>query len=129
MTGADATLNTVSKYIDIGLPLLILAFIAWWVAKYSPNLVKAANNLGESMKANTSATCALKDVFDVQGDQLMNVTVKLQGAVDTLARCEAKQVKMEDFNKLFILVSTMQNKLNELHTEMTAHAKKHEEDL
>lgn len=128
MTGTDALITTIGKFVDLGIPIAILVFLGWLAIKYTPSLIKAANNLGDSMQANTAATCELKNVFTLQGDQLKSVTEKLQGAVDSLARCEARQVKMEDFNKLFILVSTMQNKLNELHVEMVDHTKRHEEE-
>ena len=129
MTDADVLIGTIGKYIDIGLPLIILLFIGWWAIKYAPGLVKAANNLGDSMKMNTSAVCELKNVFNVQGDQLKTVTDKIQGAVESLGRVEARQVKAEDYAKLYDLVLSMQKKMNELHIEMTIHVNKHKEEL
>lgn len=121
METADTLLTTIKGLLDLGIPVAILIVIAWLALKYTPGLIKAANNLGDSMKSNTTATNDLRSVFNVQGDQLRTVTEKLQGAVDSLARCEAKQVTMPDFVKLFDLVSSMQVRLNELQTEMNAH--------
>ena len=121
METADTLLTTIKGLLDLGIPVAILIVIAWLALKYTPGLIKAANNLGDSMKSNTTATNDLRSVFNVQGDQLRTVTEKLQGAVDSLARCEARQVTMPDFVKLFDLVSSMQVRLNELQTEMNNH--------
>ena len=67
MTGTDALITTIGKFVDLGIPIAILVFLGWLAIKYTPSLIKAANNLGDSMQANTAATCELKKCIYAAG--------------------------------------------------------------
>ena len=45
METADTLLTTIKGLLDLGIPVAILIVIAWLALKYTPGLIKAANNI------------------------------------------------------------------------------------
>lgn len=118
MDGADQILETISKLLNLGVPVAMLIVIAWLAIKYAPGAIKAIQSLGENIKLNTMSQGELKLSYDKQVDRLAVVTAQLEDTLHTLGKVEAKQVTITEFNKLIDLVYGMQLKINDLHENM-----------
>ena len=118
MDGADQILETISKLLNLGVPVAMLIVIVWLTIKYAPGAIKAIQSLGETIKLNTMSQAELKLSYDKQVDRLSVVTSQLEDTLHTLGKDEAKQVTLTEFNKLVELVYGMQVKINDLHANM-----------
>lgn len=117
MDGTDI-FSMIEKLLNLGVPVAILVVIVSLTIKYAPGAIKALQSLGENIRLNTLSQAELKLSYDKQVDRLSVVTAQLEDTLQTLAKVEAKQVTLTEFNKLIDLVYGMQVKINELHANM-----------
>ena len=118
MEGADQILVTISKLMDMGMPVAMLVVIVWLTIKYLPGLISTFKGLGDSMTKNTAATMDLKSAFDNQVDKMALVTFQLQNVVDNLNKVEAQQVKLPAFDKMSGIINEILYKVNSLYDGM-----------
>ena len=115
MDGADQILETISKLLNLGVPVAMLIVIVWLIIKFMPNLISSFKILGDNIKLNTTATEGLKMAFDRQVDKMSLVTVQLNDVIKTLSEVEINQVKKNEFDKMYALVYEMHTKINHIH--------------
>ncbi len=127
MESADNIFSSIEKLLNLGVPVAMLIVIVWLTIKYSPGVIAAVKGLSDNLLKNTNAVDDLGKVYEGQGNKLNVVTEKIQGAVESLGRVESKQVKMEDFNRLYELTYSLHQKLNSLYEEMEKHAQDHKD--
>ena len=110
--------GSIERLLNLGVPVAILIVIIYLAIKYAPGAIKAVQMLAENIKLNTMSQAELKVSYDKQVDRLSGVTEQLKDVVEVLEKVEARQVRVEEFNKIVNLVYDMQVKLNDLHKRM-----------
>ena len=121
MDGADQILETISKLLNLGVPVAMLVVIVWLVIKYAPAGIKALQDLGNSIAKNTGAVTELKTSYDLQIDRISVVTIQLKEVSENIDLIQSRQVHMEDYDKLYLLLEGIRLKIDELGTKIINH--------
>ena len=118
MDGAEQILETISKLLNLGVPVAMLIVIVWLIIKFMPALISSFKTLGDNINLNTTATEGLKMAFDRQVDKMSLVTVQLSDVLKTLGEVELNQVKKNEFDKMCELVYEVHTKINYIYENM-----------
>ena len=121
MDGADQILETISKLLNLGVPVAMLVVIVWLVIKYAPAAIKALQDLGNSIAKNTGAVTELKTSYDLQIDRISVVTIQLKEVSENIDLIQSRQVHMEDYDKLYLLLEGIRLKIDDLGTKIINH--------
>lgn len=121
MDGADQILETISKLLNLGVPVAMLIVIVWLVIKYAPAAIKALQDLGNSIAKNTGAVTELKTSYDLQIDRISVVTIQLKEVSENIDLIQSRQVHMEDYDKLYLLLEGIRLKIDDLGTKIINH--------
>ena len=121
MDGADQILETISKLLNLGVPVAMLIVIVWLVIKYAPAGIKALQDLGNSIGKNTGAVTELKTSYDLQIDRISVVTIQLKEVSENIDLIQSRQVHMEDYDKLYLLLEGIRLKIDDLGTKIINH--------
>lgn len=120
-TGGLDLFGTVEKLLNLGVPMAMLIVIVWLIIKYAPAAIKALQELGNSIGKNTGAVNDLKASYDLQIDRISVVTIQLKTLGDTIDLIESRQVKIADYDKLYLLMDSIRIKMDDLGTKVTGH--------
>ena len=121
MDGADQILETISKLLNLGVPVAMLVVIVWLVIKYAPAAIKALQDLGNSIAKNTGAVTELKTSYDLQIDRISVVTIQLKEVSENIDLIQSRQVHMEDYDKLYLLLEGIRLKIDDLGIKIINH--------
>ena len=113
--------TSLEKLLNLGVPVAMLIVIVWLVIKYAPAAIKALQELGNSIAKNTGAVTDLKTSYDLQIDRISVVTFQLKEVSENIDLIQSRQVHMEDYDKLYLLLDGIRLKIDDLGTKIINH--------
>ena len=121
-TGGLDIFASIEKLLNLGVPLAMLIVIVWLVIKYAPAAIKALQELANSIAKNTGAVTDLKTSYDLQIDRISVVTIQLKQLGENIDLIQSRQVHVEDYDKLYLLMEGIRMKIDDLGTKIINHS-------
>ncbi len=120
-TGGLDLFASIEKLLNLGVPLAMLIVIVWLVIKYAPAAIKVLQELANSIAKNTGAVTDLKTSYDLQIDRISVVTIQLKQLGENIDLIQSRQVHVEDYDKLYLLMDGIRLKIDDLGTKIINH--------